>query len=218
MFHLTSGCSMLQPSAKYRRGEACVNFQRSRVCPTAVRAYRFMSEDVSSQMDLCSTVLRVPPAGLIGAPPTARGAEEEAHQPLMLITWEDTTPAEIAMSLLDKVRRDVDLTFASTESETNATLEKSDSVNKAEVSEDGMNHGGKSSTAVYIIKLSAGYVGVEGKATLSLITCVELRQVVSGEPYVFPSRRAGMPNVDVPISTLSYRLGDPIFFTCKRLR
>ncbi|CBH13224.1 hypothetical protein, conserved [Trypanosoma brucei gambiense DAL972] len=217
MFHLNANRHLLQPPTKNRRGEVVSQTQRNRVCPAAIRAYRFLSDDISSQLNICCAVLQVPFSGIPGAPPSTVVTKESVHPSSMLVVWNDTTAAEIAMSLLREVRGDVDSAFAATESATKA--EGADEVVGAANPEDNLGASREdSATAVYVIKLSVGAVSADGNATLSPIASVELRQVIRGEPLVFPSRRAGMPAVDVPISTLPYRLGDPIFFTCKRLR
>ncbi|RNF07625.1 uncharacterized protein Tco025E_07408 [Trypanosoma conorhini] len=201
------GCGPLpHPPTKRRRGETDGNVQRSRMCPSTARVYRLLSEDIATQNKTCSKVLQVPSATVFNSTPLMGNVSCEATVPTVVLTiWQDTTLADIATLLLEGVREDVDLVFAT--------------------AQGGTQSGALSSVcsltsrcAAYLVKLSSGSVSAEGTATLCALATIELRQVVSEEPFVFPVRRSSSLDVDTTVSLLPYRLGDPLFFTCVRVQ
>ncbi|ORC89288.1 uncharacterized protein TM35_000132920 [Trypanosoma theileri] len=206
------------PPVNQVRSGTDVVVERSRVCPTAVRAYRFLSDDLATQSEMCSAVLQVPSVGIACVTPSVSAAAAAAAHPTTVLTvWPDTTAADVAAVLLQKVRLDVDNAFV-TISETDQTGAIKKTLDVVGKSQGGRFWSSDDSTAVYLVKLFTGSVSVEGNATLGTVATVEFRQVVSGDSFVFPLRRSGTVDVEVPITTLSYRLGDPLFFTCTRLR
>ncbi|KAG8342391.1 hypothetical protein ERJ75_001057200 [Trypanosoma vivax] len=214
MYHLAGKGALLPPPAKRRYVEPSQTIRRNRVCPAAIRGYWFRSNDIATHSEICSAVLQTPPSGISN--PTGLPAEgpETTIKPTVVFTiWNDTTCAEVASVIMERVRREVDSAF-------------SDRLAQERVEKE-LVRGGESGTyvsvsegaiATYIVKLSMGYVGAGGGAILYPLATVELRQVVKGEPFLFPVRRASAVDVDVPLTDLFYRLGDPLFFTCARVR
>ncbi|KEG07588.1 hypothetical protein DQ04_09341010 [Trypanosoma grayi] len=215
MFQRGGGISLLPPPAKRRRSEVDGGVQRSRECPTAVRAFRFASDDIATQSELCSAVLQVPSVGIakVALSVTATAADA-AHPTAVLTLWSDTTTAEAAKTLLDAVRSDVDRVFA----ERQSGSEVRGSLNENELQPQTIvTRSDVASTATYVVKLLAGSVGSGGTATLCVLANVGFRQVVSGESFVFPVRRADGIDTETPLLALPYHLGDPLFFTCTRV-
>ncbi|KAH9593456.1 hypothetical protein LSM04_005738 [Trypanosoma melophagium] len=194
--------------------------ERSRLCPTAVRAYRFLSDDVATQSEICSAVLQVPSVGIACVTPTVSTvAAAVAVRPTTVLTvWPDTTATDVAAAVLQKVRMDVDEAFLK-----QPKVDLSRATKRTVGMTEKLRQGGQlcssdDSTSVYLVKLFTGSVSVEGSATLGTVATVEFRQVVIGEPFIFPLRRTGTVDVEMPITKLSYCLGDPLFFTCTRLQ
>ncbi|EKF27024.1 hypothetical protein MOQ_009263 [Trypanosoma cruzi marinkellei] len=201
------GCGPLVPSqTKRRREEKDAKVRRSRVCPYATRLYRFFSEDIATQIKVCSEVLQVPSAKSFYLSSLTANVSFDVSCPSVVLTmWKDTTLAEIATLLLDSFRDGADQVFV-----------------ESQVSAEGgaANVTCRLATrcASYVIRLYSGCVSAEGNATLCCLATIELRQVLSEERFVFPVRRFCNVDADTNVSLLPYKLGDPLFFTCVRVQ
>ncbi|RNF09687.1 hypothetical protein TraAM80_02042 [Trypanosoma rangeli] len=200
MFPHGGGCGPLpHPPTQRRRGEVGGNVQRSRVCPSAARVYRFLTDDVATQNKACSKVLQAPSAAVFNSTTLLNDVSYDVTVPTVVLTvWQDTTLADIAMLVLEGVREDIDRVFLATQGGTKGGVE-SDVCSLT------------SRCAAYVVKLYSGSVDANGTATLCALATIELRQVVSQTPFVFPVRCFSSFEVDTTVSRLPYRLGDPFF-------
>ncbi|RNF09107.1 hypothetical protein TcG_09700 [Trypanosoma cruzi] len=206
MFRYGDCGPLLPPQTKRRREETDVKVRRSRVCPYATRVYRFISEDIATQIKVCSEVLQVPSAKSFNLSSLAANVSFDVGCPSLVLTmWKDTTLAEIATLLLDSFREGADHVF----------FESQDAAQGAAAS---VTCSLATRCASYVIKLYSGCVSAEGNATLCSLATIELRQVLSEESFVFPVRRFSNVDADMNLSLLPYKLGDPLFFTCVRVQ